>query len=280
VISEYTPPTVGGYPEGITAGPDGNIWFAETGAHQIGRVSLPSVLSNPSSLTFPSQPYGTTSQPMTVTISNPGPGGPLAVDGVALGGTDPGDFAITSDGCTGATLAVHANPCNVTVTFTPTAVGGRSASLVVSDNALDSPQSVQLTGTGSPSADMALSLGASPNPVKFGTNLTYTITASNLGPTAASGVTVTDALPSTVQFVSLSATQGSCSAPAVNSSGTVNCSAGALSNGATATVKIVTRVVSTARTTVTDSASASSTSFDPNPSNNTATVTTNVFGRH
>jgi hypothetical protein len=42
----------------------------------------------------------------------------------------------------------------------------------------------------------------------------------------------------------------------------------------------VVKVISTAKATITDSASEISTSYDPKPSNDSATVTTNVFGRH
>jgi uncharacterized repeat protein (TIGR01451 family) len=278
-ITEYATPTGGSYPEGITTGPDGNMWFTESGAAQIGRFSIPGVATTPSSLTFPSQPVGTTSQSMTVTVSNTGPGRPLAISGVALSGANAGDFAINSDACTGTSLAVNGT-CTVGVSFGPTAIGTRSASLVLADNALDSPQSLALTGTGAPSADVGISLGATPNPVKVGRTLTYTITVSDFGPTAASSVSVTDALPSTVQFQSQSTTQGTCTTPAVGASGTVNCSVGSLANGAIATVTLVVKVISTAKATIADSASGNSTSYDPKASNASATVTTNVFGRH
>jgi len=278
-ITEYATPTGGSYPEGITAGPDGNVWFTEAGAGQIGRFSVPGVAASPSSLTFPSQPVGTTSQSTTVTVSNTGPGRPLAISGVTLSGANAGDFAINSDACTGTSLAVNGT-CTVGVSFAPTAIGTRSASLVLADDALDSPQSLPLTGTGAPSADVGISLGATPNPVKAGRTLTYTITVSDFGPTAASGVSLTDALPSTVQFQSEGTTQGTCTTPAVGASGTVNCSVGSLANGATATVTLVVKVISTAKTAITDSASEISTSYDPKASNDSATVTTNVFGRH
>ena len=278
-ITEYATPTGGSYPEGITAGPDGNVWFTEAGAGQIGRFSVPGVAASPSSLTFPSQPVGTTSQSTTVTVSNTGPGRPLAISGVTLSGANAGDFAINSDACTGTSLAVNGT-CTIGVSFAPTAVGARSASLVLADNALDSPQSLPLAGTGAPSADVGISLGAPPNPVKAGRTLTYTITVANFGPTAASGVSLTDALPSTVQFQSEGTTQGTCTTPAVGASGTVNCSVGSLANGATATVTLVVKVISTAKTAITDSASEISTSYDPKASNDSATVTTNVFGRH
>lgn len=38
-ITEYTAPTAGGGPHGITVGPDGNLWFAENPGRKIGNVT-------------------------------------------------------------------------------------------------------------------------------------------------------------------------------------------------------------------------------------------------
>lgn len=58
-------------------------------------------------------------QPVTrdVTVTGKGPTGTV-LGTAALAGADAGDFAITNDGCNGATLAVNAS-CVVTVAFTP-----------------------------------------------------------------------------------------------------------------------------------------------------------------
>ena len=54
-------------------------------------------------------------------------------------------------------------------------------------------------------ADLAVNKTASPDPVIAGNDLTYTITATNNGPIAATGVQVVHALPGNVTFVSSSA---------------------------------------------------------------------------
>ena len=74
-----------------------------------------------------------------------------------------------------------------------------------------------------PPADLFLTMSDSPDPVTAGTNLTYTITVTNNGPTDATGVTVSDPLPAGVSFVSANPTQGSCSGTT-----TVTCDLGGL----------------------------------------------------
>ncbi|MEK7755423.1 MAG: SBBP repeat-containing protein, partial [Acidobacteriota bacterium] len=106
----------------------------------------PLVTLVPPSLSFGNHSVGTTSAPQTVTLTNSGTA-PLIISTVTLTGSHPGDFNKTADTCAGATVA-PGNTCTMTVTFGPTALGGRSAALTITDNAPDSPQSVPLSGTG------------------------------------------------------------------------------------------------------------------------------------
>jgi hypothetical protein len=57
------------------------------------------------------------------------------------------DFTEVNDGCSGLTLAPGSS-CSVSIDFSPTASGTRSGTLIVTDNAPDSPQSVPISGTG------------------------------------------------------------------------------------------------------------------------------------
>ena len=52
------------------------------------------------------------------------------------------------------------------------------------------------------SADLSLTASAAPEPVDVGSNLVYSLTVSNAGPSAASGVVVSNWMPVSVQFVS------------------------------------------------------------------------------
>src|SRR5918999_1292608 len=119
-------------------------------------------------------------------------------------------------------------------------------------------------------ADLALTKADPPGRAPTGRNMTYTLTVTNNGPDAASGVTVTDQLPPSVTFVSATPSQGSCS----ESGGIVTCSLGTLGNGATATVNIV--VKPTTAGTITNTASVTAFDQDPNQGNNADSENTSV----
>jgi chitodextrinase len=107
-------------------------------------VSSPVAALSPASLGFGSQGTGTASAGQNVIVTNTGTA-PLVISSVSLTGTNATDFAQTSTCIT--TLAPGA-ACAVTVTFTPAAIGSRTATLAVADNAAGSPQIVPLSGTG------------------------------------------------------------------------------------------------------------------------------------
>src|SRR5262249_58571456 len=62
-VTEFPiPDTISARPEGITRGPDGNLWFAETLADRIGRITPAGVVTQ-FSLPFGSQPTEITAGP-------------------------------------------------------------------------------------------------------------------------------------------------------------------------------------------------------------------------
>jgi uncharacterized repeat protein (TIGR01451 family) len=131
-----------------------------------------------------------------------------------------------------------------------------------------------------PVANLGISLGASPNTVKNGATLTYTIALHNSGPDAASSVVVTDTLPNQVQVVSAtqSGSAASCNVPARGTTGGVSCTWSSLASGASWTLTIVTKVQSTSHkpSTFTDTASVSSSTADPTSADNSASTVTKV----
>ena len=99
---------------------------------------------NPSTFNFGNQPVGTKSLPKKITLSNKGSVA-VSITKISLIGANAGDFAET-DTC-GNSVAAGAS-CFITVTFTPSATGKRTANVSVIDNGGGSPQTVSLTGTG------------------------------------------------------------------------------------------------------------------------------------
>ncbi len=116
------------------------------------------------------------------------------------------------------------------------------------------------------SADLSIAKSASPNPVLAGQPLTYTVLATNQGPAAATGVTLTDPLPPGVTLNSIIPSQGTC----LFASGTVTCSLGGLAASAAATVQIV--VTPQAAGTLTNMASVFGNQIDLVSTNNSIQV--------
>ena len=119
-------------------------------------------------------------------------------------------------------------------------------------------------------ADLRVDKTDNPDPVSAGNDLTYTITVTNDGPTAATSVTLTDTLPSGVTFVSASP---GCSFFAPNQ---VICSLGTIPANDSVVVTIVVRP--NAPGTITNTAEVTAAENDPDPSNNTDSEDTEVQG--
>lgn len=132
---------------------------------------------------------------------------------------------------------------------------------------------------GAAQADLGVTSSASPNPVLIGNNITFTETVTNNGPGVATGAVFTDVVPTGTTFVSLVAPAGwTCGTPAVGATGTITCTNASVAVGASASFPIVVNVNSTtaAGTVITDTATLTTTSSDPNSANNTASSSTVV----
>ena len=123
-----------------------------------------------------------------------------------------------------------------------------------------------------------------PATVNAGSNLTYTITVANAGPSDAQTVALSDPLPAGSTFVAGSQTVGpvfTCTTPAVGAGGTVDCSIATLASGASATFSLTVFVPAgvTPGGVGSNTATVTSATADPVPGNNTATALTTITGQ-
>ena len=106
--------------------------------------SAPAVyLPNPC-YTFPVQTVGTTSTPRHLHLTNSG-SATLKINSIALAGTNAAEFAETTN-CKSTLKA--GKQCTLTITFTPSAKGPQTASIIITDNAVGSPHNIYLLGRG------------------------------------------------------------------------------------------------------------------------------------
>ena len=118
--------------------------------------------------------------------------------------------------------------------------------------------------------NLSLSMTDSPDPVLVGRTLTYTLTVKNLSAVTATSVSVSDAIPAGLTFVSAISTRGTCNF----ASGVLTCDVGTLAFNASAKITLV--VTPTTAGLVTNIASASSAQPDSNAANNSISQNTQV----
>ena len=107
---------------------------------KIAAASAPAVTLSPAALQYASQPVGSSSEPQTILLRNMG-SAPLAISSI----TTTGDFAETDDCGTSVQVA---GSCTFSIIFTPNAVGPRSGTIVIEDDAAGSPHIISLNGSG------------------------------------------------------------------------------------------------------------------------------------
>jgi uncharacterized repeat protein (TIGR01451 family) len=103
--------------------------------------------------------------------------------------------------------------------------------------------------------------------------LTYTVSVKNLGPYQAKQLLLNDAMPNGTKFVSVAAGPWTCVPLPVNSTGTLSCTVSTLNLNATDSLSLVVKVTTTGKN-ITNTATVSAATFDPNLANNTATLVT------
>jgi uncharacterized repeat protein (TIGR01451 family) len=141
-------------------------------------------------------------------------------------------------------------------------------------NAANNSATVNIPVASGTQADLSVANIGSPNPVAAGNNITYTQSVTNAGQATANAPVLSETLPPGTNVVSLTGPAGwNCSLITLKCTDTANMAA-----NATANFTFVVTVPSTVAsgTNLTQTASVSSTTADPNASNNSVTVNTLV----
>jgi uncharacterized repeat protein (TIGR01451 family) len=123
-----------------------------------------------------------------------------------------------------------------------------------------------------PPPDLSITKTVSPDPVFIGSNVTYSIVVTNNGASSAQSVVVTDNLPAGLSFVSCAAAGGGVCGGTDNHRTVMFAS---IATGATRTISLVARANGPAGT-ISNTATVSASTPDPNPSNNLASAITIV----
>jgi sugar lactone lactonase YvrE len=155
---------------------NGNLYIADKNNERIRRVDS-------TMLAFGTQVVGTSSAVQTVTVKNSG-GSTLTIASLT---STPVDFALAASGSCGTSLPINVAAgasCTLDIIFVPAAVGARSGSLAISDNAEGSPHAILVNGTGLQDGT-SVSASSAPASPSFGDSVTITATLTSVVSTAA-----------------------------------------------------------------------------------------------
>jgi Abnormal spindle-like microcephaly-assoc'd, ASPM-SPD-2-Hydin/Right handed beta helix region len=177
----FTPTAVGSRLGALTVtGSDGTAQNrSSVSLRGSGFSSQPAVSISPGSLSFSTQTVGTTSAAQVVSLTNTG-NAPLSISGIT---TTP-SFSQTNN-CP-ASLAAGTG-CAISVKFSPSDAGAQSGTLTITDNAVGSPQNVNLNGTG---VDFSVSATPASASVKHSQSVTFNVALSPGGGPFNSAVTL------------------------------------------------------------------------------------------
>jgi uncharacterized repeat protein (TIGR01451 family) len=179
-----------------------------------------------------------------------------------------------------STLAVGGS---VTINVGTTVQSNFAGSTVANTASAEADEAAQVTAQANtavnPQLDLQITKADSADPISAGSQLTYTLSVRNDGPSAATNVQVVDTLPADVTFVSANSTiVGATVTPPTAPSRDVTIGLGNMASGATGTITIIVTVNQNAAASLSNSAIIRSTEslagFDTNTANNTDTETT------
>jgi uncharacterized membrane protein len=181
------------------------------------------VLGSPGALEFGDQALASMSDVHSIILTNTGLG-TFTIGSIAFSGANTDDFALASGAnqcAVGGTIAANGGSCSLYVTFTPLALGSRSATVSVSDIGATTTIPVSLHGNGvDTSGHLIAEILPNRDYVQFGHALSYLVSARNPSSTPTSGVSISTSLPPEVD--ANSATWLCINAPDANSACTPN----------------------------------------------------------
>ncbi len=201
----------------------------------------------------------TDSLPAGLVVASPARGSTTCAEPTTIGATA-GAGTITVKG----TLAAEKASCTVEIDVTSNKEG----------RYVNGPADVTETGIEPPgdapvefadNADLAIAKSVSPLTGKPGGEATFTLKVTNNGPDTAKAVVVSDPLPAGLDFVSAQA-------PCEEAGGEVTCELGSLANGDSRTLEFVVRIPQSAEAGFVNTATVTSTTPDPDLSNNSDTA--------
>jgi uncharacterized repeat protein (TIGR01451 family) len=254
---------------------------------QVTKVDTPDPVTAGNNLTY------------TITVTNAGPSLASSVsltDSLPAGTSfvslsSPGGWSCTTPAvgsggtvsCTSSSLTVGSGVFTLVVNVdasiaTGTVISNTAAiSSATPDSNSGNDSATAATTVGAGSADLSVTKTDSADPVNHGDNFDYTITVTNAGPSNATTASVTDTLPADATFVSLASPAGwSCTTPAVGGGGTVTCTNLSAATGSAVFTLTVHVDAASATTLMSNTATVSSATSDPNGGNNSATETTTL----
>jgi hypothetical protein len=160
-------------------------------------ATAPAISLDANSVDFGGQTVNTTSTVRTLTVSNSG-NAALNFSAIGLTGAAAADFSATG-GCAVGTPVAAGGSCPLSLRFTPSATGSRSATLTIASDASNGNATVSLAGSGQAVATPQASL--SPTSLAFGSvtvgssSSAQTVTLTNSGSAALSITAISAASP-------------------------------------------------------------------------------------
>lgn len=161
-------------PHNVSLDTNGNLYIADYSNNRIREVNL-----GTAQLSFGTVLVGQSSAAQNVTLTNTG-NAPLLLSGINM----PAQYAQTSSGgtdCNNSTTLQTGQTCTIAVVFSPTQAGSANASLVITNNAANAPQSqtiISLSATGQSTAPIAQSQNVT---IALNTPTAITLTATGMG---------------------------------------------------------------------------------------------------